>query len=191
MYPRAFRGTPIANATRGAATLAAAVALVGMGSAVGNASSPDADQDGNQPSDCDRQSLSIDATMHRPAENIMGVAVTNAYGPACNISGTPTVTFGDLDGAAYPVPAGEVNDQILEPGETIHAAVRTAPAMDSDEATLVQYVNVAGHAAHYPTTFTADEIGSEDSGIWVYDSATTRWHDTYAGAETTLLDALP
>ncbi|WP_106537039.1 DUF4232 domain-containing protein [Haloactinopolyspora alba] len=135
---------------------------------------------------CAPGQVSVSASATAADDNIVAVHVTNRSGVTCAVDRFPTVTFGDLDGTARPVPAGDSAPYRLAPGETAHAAVRTAPDMDSDGTEVVQHVTVAASPAHDGSRFTACEVGLGDPGIYVYDPITTWWHPAYQQAAQSL-----
>ncbi len=161
-----------------------------LAAAAGVSTTASADADATMP-ECDTSNLSIQATMESPDENIMAVSVTNEGTDACTIDRIPTATFGDLDGTARPVPTTESAPRVVKSGDSVHAALRTAPGMDDDGAQLVQDVTIAASPGHDGRTFSADELGSGDPGVYVYDPVTTWWHPTYADAEEELQKHLP
>lgn len=163
------------------ATLVAAAGISTTASADAKATTPE----------CDTSNLSVEATMESPDENIMAVSVTNEGTDACTIDRIPTVTFGDLDGTTRPVPATESAPRVVKSGDSVHAALRTAPGMDDDGAQLVQDVTVAASPGHDGRTFNSDELGAGEPGVYVYDPITTWWHPTYAAAEKELQKHLP
>lgn len=144
-----------------------------------------AEQPGALPS-CRERHVSISAAAFTTRGHAMVVTVTNRAGEPC-LLGRPTVTFGDLEDAAGPVPWGSDGPFRLEPGQRAHAAVRTA-ADGSGDAKIVHYVTVAAAPAHHGTRFSVAEIGFGELGLYVCDPVTTSWHPTLATAQETLFE---
>ena len=132
-----------------------------------------------QPSACDPADLRMSAAAEDPVENIATISVTrvNSPDPApdCVIDRTPTVSFGVLDGVARAVPPTESAPYALSPGETAHAAVRTAPGMGVEGVEVVQYISVAAVPDQEAYAVFAEELDMADPGIYVYDPITTWW----------------
>lgn len=179
--------------TRRSTVLSASILTGAMAATLGAAAgiSTTASANAKTTPECDTSNLSIGATMESPDENIMAVTVTNDGADACTIDRIPTVTFGDLDGSARAVPATESAPRVVKSGDSVHAALRTAPGMDDDGAQLVQDVTVAASPGHDGLTFSADELGSGEPGVYVYDPVTTWWHPTFSDAEKELQKHLP
>lgn len=116
--------------------------------------------------------------------NQVRISVTNKSGRACVVDRIPTVTFGDLDGAAQPVPPVESAPYRLAAGGSAYAAVRTIDPAAEDSRTVV-YLTVAGDPSHYGTLFDAASLGSP-RGIPVWEPVTTLWQPTRAKADVAL-----
>ncbi|WP_326609381.1 DUF4232 domain-containing protein [Streptomyces scopuliridis] len=121
------------------------------------------------------------------AVNQVRISVTNKSGRACVVDRIPTITFGDLDGAAQPVPPVESAPYRLAAGGTAYAAVRTIDPAAEDSRT-VAYLTVAGDPSHYGARFDAASLGSP-AGIPVWEPVTTLWQPTRAKADAALAAA--
>ncbi|MFE4177314.1 DUF4232 domain-containing protein [Streptomyces sp. NPDC056909] len=131
---------------------------------------------------------SVDVTATRGATaHVVRISVTNESGRACVVDRIPTVTFGDLDGAAQPVPPSESAPYRIAAGGSAHAAVRTLdPA--AEESRTVAFLTVAGDPSHQGERFTAASLGSP-RGIRVWEPVTTLWQPTRAKADAALAAA--
>ncbi|MFI6768602.1 DUF4232 domain-containing protein, partial [Streptomyces sp. NPDC050355] len=75
---------------------------------------------------CKESAVNVSATAaQRP--DVLHIKATNNTARACVVDRIPTVTFGDLDGAAQPVPPTHSAPYRLAPGATAHAAVGPPP----------------------------------------------------------------
>ncbi|MFD5116997.1 DUF4232 domain-containing protein [Streptomyces sp. NPDC058391] len=131
---------------------------------------------------------SVDVTATRSgAANVVRISITNEGGRACVVDHIPTVTFGDLDGAAQPVPPAESAPYRLAAGTSAYAAVRTVdPA--AEDARTVAYITVAGDPSHLGARFYAASLGWP-AGIRVWEPVTTLWQPTSAKADAALANA--
>lgn len=139
---------------------------------------------------CDESGLSVHASRSRVYPNVVEIAVVNDTGASCITDRFPTVTFGDLDGSAMPVPPVDSGPNVLVPGEEGFAALWTVSESDLDEARVVDHVAVAAHPSHEGTVFKAGELGFPE-GVYVYDPATTWWLVSKERAEEILFDHMP
>ncbi|MFD7287666.1 DUF4232 domain-containing protein [Streptomyces sp. NPDC059863] len=127
---------------------------------------------------CRESAVKVTATASGVVNQIR-ISVTNTSGRACAVDRIPTITFGDLDGAAQPVPPVESAPYRLAAGATAYAVVRTLdPA--ADESRTVAYLTVAGDPSHAGTRFDAASLGSP-AGIRVREPVTTLWAPTRGG----------
>lgn len=176
------------------ATILAGATVATLAAAAG-ASAQDAGTDDSpeRPAACDPADLHLEASPELPEENIVIVSVTRAAGdgPECAIDRIPTVTFANLDGSAEAVPPTESAPYALSPGESAHAAIRTAPAMDDDGVEVVQFMTVGAAPDHEGTVFFAEELDMADPGIYVYEPITTWWQTSQDEALQELFDNLP
>ncbi|MFJ7999327.1 DUF4232 domain-containing protein [Streptomyces sp. NPDC096310] len=116
--------------------------------------------------------------------HVVRISVTNNGGAACVVDRIPTVTFGDLDGTAQPVPPASSAPYRLPTGGSAYAAVRTFdPA--AGESRTVAYLTVAGDPSHHGTRFGAAAVGSSGT-IRVWEPVTTLWQPTAAKADAAL-----
>ncbi|MFE0171499.1 DUF4232 domain-containing protein [Streptomyces sp. NPDC059002] len=132
---------------------------------------------------CKEASLHVAASASE-APGVLRISVTNR-GPACVVDRIPTVTFGDLDGAAQPFPATENAPYRIGEGRTAYAAVRTVDDPGSPQARVVDHVTVAGDPSHRGSRITADALGLPD-GVRVWEPVTTWWKPTRAEADAAL-----
>ncbi|GAA3016914.1 DUF4232 domain-containing protein [Streptomyces fulvorobeus] len=136
------------------------------------------------PAVCAERAVEVAAAASSAAPDVVLISVTNQGHRPCAVDRIPTVNFGDLDGAALPVPETSSAPYRLAAGGSAYAAVRTLdPA--STELRLVDAVTVAGHPAHRGRTFEAASLAAPD-GIRVWEPVTTWWHPTRAGADAVL-----
>lgn len=138
------------------------------------------------PAVCAESALRVTAAASPDVADVVRISVTNKGPRPCVVDRIPTVTFGDLDGAALPVPDTASAPYRLGGGRSAYAAVRTLdPA--STELRLVDGMTVAGHPAHYGRTFDAAALGMPD-GIRVREPVTTWWHSTQDRADAVLAE---
>lgn len=142
---------------------------------------------------CEESTLAVDASLAPGFDTIIAISVTNpADAPPCVIDRIPTVTFGELNGAAAPVPPFHGGPYVLTPGESAHAAVWTVSDLDFEEAPVVWNITVAASPEHDGTQIPAQDLGLPPTApVHVFDPATTWWHSSYAEAEEVLLDHKP
>ncbi|MFC9652267.1 DUF4232 domain-containing protein [Streptomyces sp. NPDC056937] len=129
---------------------------------------------------CREAAVKVAATASGTPDQVR-ISVTNTSGRACAVDRVPTVTFGDLDGTAQPVPPVESAPYRLAAGATAYALVRTIDPAAEDSRT-VAYLTVAGDPSHHGTRFGAASLGSP-AGIRVWEPVTTLWQPTRAGAD--------
>lgn len=120
---------------------------------------------------------------------VVHISVTNKGARACTVDRIPTVTFGDLDGAALPVPAGESGPYRVGAGKTVYAAVRTIADPADPEARSVDTITVSANPAYSGRTFTAKQLGAGDA-VLVWEPVTTWWKPSVAAADKALEDAV-
>ncbi|MEU8679621.1 DUF4232 domain-containing protein [Streptomyces sp. NPDC048560] len=138
------------------------------------------------PAVCAERVLTVRAAASPDVSDVVRISVTNQGTRPCVVDRIPTVTFGDLDGAALAVPSAESAPYRLGGGRSAYAAVRTLdPA--STELRPVDSLTVAGHPAHHGRTFDAASLGSPDR-IRVWEPVTTWWHTTRAAADAVLAE---
>jgi hypothetical protein len=146
---------------------------------------------------CAQREPAVEARAVPADPTVVRVRVTNRSGQGCTVDRIPTVTFGDLDGTAQPVPAGPSGrsgpsgpsassdpsgSYRLDPGRTAYAAVRTVTDPTDPSVRRVDTLTVAAHPAHRGRTFTAAALGA-GSAIRVWEPVTTRWQASAAAAD--------
>ncbi|MFE2599355.1 DUF4232 domain-containing protein [Streptomyces sp. NPDC059396] len=136
---------------------------------------------------CREAAVSVSAAPGATAHAVR-ISVTNESRRACAVDRIPTVTFGDLDGAALPVPPAESAPYRLAAGGSAYAAVRTLDP-NATETRTVAYLTVAADPSHYGESFDAASVGSP-GGIVVWEPVTTLWQPTRAAADAALAAAV-
>lgn len=133
---------------------------------------------------CREAKVTVEAsrTDHR---NIIHVRVKNNGDRTCAIDRVPTVTFGDLDGAAQPVPPTESAPYRVGAGKSAYATVRTIARINGQDARTVRSVTVAADPSHRGKGFSARSLGARH-GVKVYEPVTTWWHATQGRADRAL-----
>ncbi|MFG2474891.1 DUF4232 domain-containing protein [Streptomyces fagopyri] len=137
-----------------------------------------------QPAKCAARSVVVRA--HLAADRrVVHVGVTNRSARTCTVDRIPTVVFGDLDGAALPVPAGDSGPYRIGAGRTAYAAVRTIADPADPEARRVGSISVSADPARFGRSFTARELGAGDA-VLVWEPVTTWWQPSQAAADRQL-----
>ncbi|MEU6592837.1 DUF4232 domain-containing protein [Streptomyces sp. NPDC046881] len=131
---------------------------------------------------CAEKSLTLRAKAVPGHPTVLRVSVTNRGTRPCVVDRVPTVTFGDLDGAALPVPEGGAGTYRLAGRGTAHADVRTIADPADPEARRVDAVTVAASAAHWGRSFTAGRLGT-GRRVLVWEPVTTWWQKSAAAAD--------
>ncbi|MEU5080607.1 MULTISPECIES: DUF4232 domain-containing protein [Streptomyces] len=131
---------------------------------------------------CAARALTLRAKAVTGHPAVLRVSVTNRTARACVVDRVPTVTFGDLDGAALPVPEGGTGGYRLAAGGTAYAAVRTIGDPADPEARRADSVTVAASAAHWGRTFQPWELGTGRQ-VLVWEPVTTWWQPTARAAD--------
>ncbi|MEV7345306.1 DUF4232 domain-containing protein [Streptomyces sp. NPDC093544] len=133
---------------------------------------------------CPEMALTLAA--HQSANaTVVHISVTNRSQRTCTVDRIPTVTFGDLDGAALPVPAGESGPYRIGAGKTAYAAVRAIVDPADPEARRVDSITVSADPSRFGRTFTAPELGAGDA-VLVWEPVTTWWKPSVAAADKAL-----
>lgn len=135
-----------------------------------------------RPVRCAEKSLTVRAEATSADPTVLRVAVTHHGARACVVDRVPTVTFGDLDGAALPTPEGGAGSFRLAAGQTAYADIRTIGDPADPEARRVGTVTVAASAAHWGRSFTAAQLGTGEH-VLVWEPVTTWWQPTRAAAD--------
>ena len=138
-----------------------------------------------EPPRCAEKALTLHAKAASDDHSLVRVSVTNRGTRTCVVDRVPTVTFGDLDGAALPVPEGGTGTYRLAPGRTAYAAVRTIADPADPEARRVNAITVAASASQWGRSFTAARLGTGRE-VLVWEPVTTWWHPTAASADHAL-----
>jgi hypothetical protein len=140
-------------------------------------------------SDCRAGSVTASAAPSPVADSVR-IRISNRTGRACVVDQIPTVTFGDLDGAAQPVPwwTGSAPYTLTAHGSA-YAALRTiGPA--ADDSRTVSYLTVSGTGTpEAGVRFSAASVGAP-GGIRVWEPITTLWQASGAAADAALADAV-
>ncbi|MCX4459299.1 DUF4232 domain-containing protein [Streptomyces sp. NBC_01340] len=137
-----------------------------------------------RPAGCTEKAVTIHA--HRSADpTLLHLGVTNHSSRACTVDRIPTVVFGDLDGAALPVPAGQSGLYRLEAGRTAYAALRTIADPADPEARRVESIGVSADPSRFGRTFTARELGV-GRVVLVWEPVTSWWKSSQAAADRAL-----
>lgn len=116
---------------------------------------------------------------------MLHISVTNRSARTCAVDRIPTVVFGDLDGAALPVPAGDSGPYPIGAGRTAYAAVRTIADPADPQARRVGSISVSADPARFGRSFTARELGAGDA-VLVWEPVTTWWQSSQAAADRQL-----
>ncbi|MFI0809105.1 DUF4232 domain-containing protein [Streptomyces echinatus] len=134
---------------------------------------------------CTEQSLTMRAKAAAGDPTVLRVSVTNRGARACVVDRVPTVTFGNLDGAALPVPETRAGTHRLAAGGTAYADVRTIDDPADPEARRVGTVTVAASTSHWGRSFTAGQLGTGRQ-VPVWEPVATWWQPSAAAADRTV-----
>ncbi|MFF5615986.1 DUF4232 domain-containing protein [Streptomyces albidoflavus] len=107
---------------------------------------------------CRPSAVEVGARADARDKTVVRITVTNRGRHTCAVDRLPTVTFGDLDGAAQHVPPGESGPYRLVTGQEAYATVRTV-GTPGDETRRVGGVTVAADPSHHGRAFSARELG--------------------------------
>ncbi|MFD8570285.1 DUF4232 domain-containing protein [Streptomyces sp. NPDC059639] len=173
-----MRARHIAAAAAAALTLAALTAPAAV-----SASAPAA---------CSENDLTLRAEPSDTSDGVIKVSVRNDSGRACTVDVAPTVTYGDLDGAAQPRPATEAGSYELAAHASAYAAVRSlAASSDSadrpEQPPTVPSLRVAASPEQSGRGFQAMTLGAP-TGLPVWEPVTTPWEASAARAEQVVQD---
>ncbi|MGW0708490.1 DUF4232 domain-containing protein [Streptomyces sp. NPDC002643] len=133
---------------------------------------------------CKAKALKLGAKQAKDTR-IIHVTVKNTSKHTCAIDRLPVVTFGDLDGAALPVPSGESGPYKVGPGKTVWAAVRTIADLKDPEARRVSTVQVSANPNLNGRSFTLKQLGASKK-VKVWEPVTTWWKPSKAAADKSL-----
>ncbi|WP_200307005.1 DUF4232 domain-containing protein [Streptomyces adelaidensis] len=134
---------------------------------------------------CKAKVLKLGAKQSTKDTRVVHITVKNTGTRTCTIDRLPVVTFGDLDGAAQPVPSGESAPYKVGAGKTVYAAVRTIADLKDPEARRVGTVTVSANPAYNGRTFTAKQLGAGKK-VKVWEPVTTWWKPSKAAADKSL-----
>ncbi|MEU6508242.1 DUF4232 domain-containing protein [Streptomyces sp. NPDC046942] len=159
---------------------AAAVAVLLLTAQPGHATT--AGRDHARTVRCAEPPLALRAKSVPGHPTVVRTSVTNRGARACVVDLVPTVTFGNLDGAALPVPAGGTGTYRLAAGRSAYADVRTIADPADPQARRTDDLTVAASAAHRGRSFTAGRLGTGKQ-VLVWEPVTTWWQPTAAAAD--------
>ncbi|MBO1332910.1 DUF4232 domain-containing protein [Streptomyces sp. VRA16 Mangrove soil] len=141
-----------------------------------------------RPAVCSENDLTVRAEPSDDTEGVVMLSVRNDSAKACAIAGAPTVTYGDLDGAAQPRPVPH-GDHRLAAHATAYAAVRSLAATEDAEnqGAVVTSIKVAASPDQGGRGFQAMTLGAP-AGLRVWEPVTTPWLSSTAHAEQVVRD---
>lgn len=169
---------------RTAATVAAlALAALTVPAASAAASAPA----GRELPRCAEKDLTLRAAPDDSDGDVLRLSLRNDSGRACLVDRVPIITYGDLDGAALPLPTVPHAGRTLDAHRTVYAAVRSVTDFDKEEreVSTVMSVTVAAVPEHHGSTFQALTLGAP-TGVRVWAPVTTLWQSTEKGAAKVL-----
>ncbi|MGA5296160.1 DUF4232 domain-containing protein [Streptomyces koyangensis] len=166
-----MRIRPLLALTAAGAALVAVAPQAGAATAAGRAPLPT----------CRPSAVEVGAKADARDKTVVRITVTNKGRHTCAVDRLPTVTFGDLDGAAQHVPPGESGPYRLVAGEKAYATVRTVGA-SGDEVRRVGGMTVAGDPSHYGRTFSARELGT-GRYVEVWEPVSSWWKGSARAAD--------
>jgi hypothetical protein len=134
------------------------------------------------PAPCEGQFLTLRAKAVAGEPTVLRVSVTNRGTSACAVDRVPTVTFGNLDGTALPLPSGGTGTRPLAAGGTAYADVRTIRDPADPQARRVGTIGVAASASQFGRSFTAAGLGT-GTRVLVWEPVTTWWQSSAAAAD--------
>ncbi|MFB8419929.1 DUF4232 domain-containing protein [Streptomyces albidoflavus] len=166
-----MRVRPLLALTAAGAALVVVAPQAGATAAAGRAPLPT----------CRPSAVEVGAEADGRDKTVVRITVTNKGRHTCAVDRLPTVTFGDLDGAAQHVPPGESGPYRLVAGEKAYATVRTVGA-SGDVVRRVGSVTVAGDPSHYGRTFSARELGA-GRYVEVWEPVSSWWKGSARAAD--------
>ncbi|MGW7612567.1 DUF4232 domain-containing protein [Streptomyces sp. NPDC054766] len=137
-----------------------------------------------QPRKCSANALGLRAEQSAD-HRVLHLRVTNRSSRACTVDRVPVVTFGNLDGAALPKPAGQSAPYRIAAGLTAYASVRTIADRSDPDARRVRSITVSADPSLFGRAFTARELGA-GSAVLVWEPVTTWWKPSAAAADRVL-----
>ncbi|MFI7382676.1 DUF4232 domain-containing protein [Streptomyces sp. NPDC049813] len=140
-------------------------------------------------SPCAEKDLTVRAEPSDGSDGVIKLSVRNDAGRACLVDRVPTVTYGELDGAALPVPQMRHAGRTLAGHHTLYAAVRSlSDSKDAEqEARTVLSLHVSAVPDHDGRTFQVLKLGAP-AGLRVYEPVTTLWQTSPDRAAEVLLE---
>ncbi|WP_338693286.1 DUF4232 domain-containing protein [Streptomyces sp. Q6] len=140
---------------------------------------------------CAENDLTVRATPSDDNDGVIKLSVRNNAAKPCLVDRVPTITYGDLDGAALPLPSMPHAGHKLGGHDTAYAAVRSlSDSDDADEqARTVMFVTVTAVPDHDGRRFQALTLGAP-AGLRVWEPVTTLWQDSPARAEQVLQEEI-
>ncbi|MER5468980.1 DUF4232 domain-containing protein [Streptomyces sp. NPDC002685] len=166
------------------AVAAALLLAVPQSGAAASPSGSHASKAAAQPKKCSANAVRLRAEQSSD-RRVVHLRVTNRSSRACTVDRIPTVTFGDLDGAALPKPAGQSAPYRIAAGRTAYASVRTIADRSDPDARRVRSITVSADPSLFGRTFTARELGA-GSAVLVWEPVTTWWKPSAAAADRVL-----
>lgn len=142
------------------------------------------------PAACGENDLTLRAEPSDDSDGVIKLSVRNDSDRACTVDVAPTVTYGDLDGAAQPRPATKSGTYELAAHSTAYAALRSLAATDTDsgeQPPTVPSLRVAASPDQSGRGFQAITLGAP-TGIQVWEPVTTPWLASPARAEKVIED---
>lgn len=141
------------------------------------------------PERCGENDVTVRARPSDDNADILRLSVRNDSSKACLVDRVPTVTYGELDGAALPLPMVPHAGRTLAAHDTAYAAVLSVsdPEDAKDEAPAVMFVTVAAVPDHQGRSFQALTLGSP-TGVRVWEPVTTLWQSSASKAQKVLVE---
>ncbi|WP_425825154.1 DUF4232 domain-containing protein [Streptomyces fractus] len=136
---------------------------------------------------CGENDVTVRAEPSDDNADILKLSVRNDSSRACLVDRVPTVTYGELDGAALPLSTVPHGGRTLAAHHTAYAAVLSVsdPQDAKDEAPAVMFVTVAALPDQQGRSFQALTLGSP-TGVRVWEPVTTLWQSSAAQARQVL-----
>ncbi|MZD10462.1 DUF4232 domain-containing protein [Streptomyces sp. SID5785] len=136
---------------------------------------------------CAEKNLTLRAEPTDDDGDVLRLSLRNDSGRACLVDRVPIVTYGDLDGAAMPLPTVPHAGRTLAAHATAYAAVRSVTDFDEKEKDVrtVMSVTVSAVPEHHGSTFQALTLGAP-TGVRVWSPVTTLWQSSQKEAATVL-----
>ncbi|MFE1954237.1 MULTISPECIES: DUF4232 domain-containing protein [Streptomyces] len=138
---------------------------------------------------CAEKDLTLRADPSDDDGDVLKLRLRNDSGKPCLVDRVPTVTYGDLDGAALPLPAVPHAGRTLAAHATVYAEVRSVSDSDDaeQEVRTVMYVTVTAVPEHDGSRFQALTLGAP-AGVRVWEPVTTLWQSSAKQAAKVLYE---